>query len=1540
MANDFYVRLGETAPDFTLTSHLGDRVTLSDYRGKKFVVLYFYPRDETAVCVAQACAFRDHHALFAEKDAEIIGVSSDSLASHQSFKESHDLPFTLLSDSGAHVRKLYGIRSTFGIFPGRVTYVIDKEGILRHMYSAQFRPFKHVNEALETVRKLRHLEELAQKEAEEALALPAQDRLKLLMSYVPPLVVERIDGWGKKTLRPVEETFPAAVMFADVVGFTSLAESLAAQGPVGAEQLTKILNAYFGELVYQVQQAGGESVKFAGDAALCVWPAREGKLASQCHAAAQCSLDLIKTFASNLMEGHQIRLRIGIGAGDARGLHVGGALGRWEYVIAGEPSVQVAKAEGKANAGELVVSGQCADQIKDFLDEIEPLDEGFVKIRSLKSKVETKPRLSLELSETDQPLLNSYIPGAIRSRLHMNNTEWLGELRRVTVLFVNLLGLDDSGPRYLDQLQTAMYAIQTVLYTFEGSVNKLLVDDKGTLLMAAFGLPPLAHNDDPQRGAQASLEIQSALRPLGLRAAIGVTTGRVFLGPVGSDVRREYTMMGDVVNVAARLMQAAVPDEDIICDRATFESASSALTFEALPSLTLKGKSEALRAYRPVSKRTVESRDSVIVGRPFQRRQLIDAIKKLRAGTSGLIFVEGDSGMGKSQLIGELFRQAESYGVMPLLGQGDSIQQSKPYHAWQHIFEQFFQIDPGSDPEERKSCILKNLSRDEDLSKEVPLLSSVLPIDFEDNDTTKHMTGTLRAERTLEFLVQVLKKPASLEPMVLILEDAHWLDSASWELVLQVHLNVHPVLIVLVQRPMESAKAPGAVTTLLEFEHTQRILLGALSEEETRAFVCERLGVTSIPDEVVSLIHERCEGNPYFSQELAYSLRDQGVVIVSGEQCQLPEGLDAIGEAGLPETIKSLTTSRIDRLSPAQQMMLKTASVIGRSFSFRLAHAIHPMQPDLADLAGDVARLEELGILRVTKDGRRRSHMFAHEVFQEAVYELLLYDQRKLLHRAVAEWYEKNFGDLASHYSLLVYHWRQADDKEKVLEYLGLAAQYALDGHAAVEAIKYLEEALRIAGEKWADKWTAERRLQRGRWERALGYAYGYIGQVEKCRSFLETCLNTMGYPLSSKGASRNLKLGREVFVQTVHRFLPFIAVKHKALINWGRANIEAAALEATRADLRLLEVYYTSQEKELALYVSLQALNLAEHYLDQSPELAQAYANMAVIAGLVPWEGLARSYIRRGIEVARAIDDLESLAFVRSRAGVTLASLGCWDEAQAELTKAIVVDTEVGNTRRTGISKTLMASNHYLTAEFSEAQRVCQEVIDGAFQRKDLQQMTWGEVVNAQTLIRFGEFNKAQESINEMMSCLESYTEVPMEILAHGLQSVIHLRMGRYGLAGEESAKALKRIVASPATTYYALEGYSAVCEVELALWQRERLRDESDGALKRYQSAQESLNGFAKLFVFARPRAKMWEGSCAAIAGDEATANERWNQGLGIAAVLGSDFETGLIFLEMARLTSNKSKRKELAHRAGVLFEELGARFEWQRSKRFQDG
>jgi thioredoxin-dependent peroxiredoxin len=146
------VGVGSKAPDFTLTSQSGEMVDLRDFLGQKPVVLFFYPKDDTPGCTKQACGFRDDYEQFAKLDAEVIGISSDSVGSHRGFAAKHDLPFTLLSDEEGWVRRLYGVPSTFGLFPGRVTYVIDEEGVVKHIFSSQLGVEKHVEEALEALR--------------------------------------------------------------------------------------------------------------------------------------------------------------------------------------------------------------------------------------------------------------------------------------------------------------------------------------------------------------------------------------------------------------------------------------------------------------------------------------------------------------------------------------------------------------------------------------------------------------------------------------------------------------------------------------------------------------------------------------------------------------------------------------------------------------------------------------------------------------------------------------------------------------------------------------------------------------------------------------------------------------------------------------------------------------------------------------------------------------------------------------------------------------------------------------------------------------------------------------------------------------------------------------------------------------------------------------------------------------------------------------------------------------------------------------------
>jgi class 3 adenylate cyclase len=273
----------------------------------------------------------------------------------------------------------------------------------------------------------------------------------------------------------------------------------------------------------------------------------------------------------------------------------------------------------------------------------------------------------------------------VTARLAAGQSAWVSELRSVSVLFLRLPGLDDISSATLEQAQQLVGVVQEALYEYEGSLNKVGVDDKGATLVAAFGLPPVAHEDDPVRAVQAALGIQARLRRRGLRPALGLATGRVFCGSVGSARRREYTMIGGVVNLAARLMQAA--DDELLCDAATRQATQAKLAFEAMAPRWLKGWPEPVVVFRPHGQSLARARSRSLVGRVREQDLLAERLIGLRQGRGGTVLGEGEAGIGKSRLIDGLVEQAAGAPVRTLGGAADAVRSTTPYHAWRPVFE-------------------------------------------------------------------------------------------------------------------------------------------------------------------------------------------------------------------------------------------------------------------------------------------------------------------------------------------------------------------------------------------------------------------------------------------------------------------------------------------------------------------------------------------------------------------------------------------------------------------------------------------------------------------------------------------------------------------------------------------------------------------------------------------------------------------------------------------------------------------------------------
>ena len=883
--------------------------------------------------------------------------------------------------------------------------------------------------------------------------------LETLASYLPPLIVRRFAADPSPPSAPSSDRFAAAVLFADISGFTALTERLAQQGPTGAEELTRVLNLYFSQLVDLVAAHGGEVMKFAGDALLAVWPAGTAgaDLAEATQRAAQCGLYAQRRLhAFQVSDEIQLSLKISVGVGTLSVVHVGGGRDRWEFFLAGRPVEQVGQAAHYAQPGEVVLSAAAWAVLRDR-GRGQPLAEGCQRLDELAALTPcAAPALALRTEMAEA--MRVYLPGAVRARLAAGHDAWLGELRRITVLFLNLP--DVHYGTSITDAQRIMRALQASLYRYEGSVNKLSVDDKGVTLVAALGLAPLAHEDDPMRGVQAALAMQEALRTLGLRWAIGVTTGRVFCGIIGNATRQEYTIIGDAVNLAARLMQAA--PGDVLCDSATVQALRGRFSFDTLPPIAAKGKAEPVPVYRPrglTQKAAVRPR-AVMIGRGAELARLMEQLRALVShGGLTTVVLEGEAGIGKSLLVDELCRRGQELGVRPLLAGADAIEQTTPYHPWRRLGRQLpLSPRPDEDPAALLAALRRCLPDEPELEALLPLLNGLLTLRLPETDLTDAMPEPVRVERTHELWAQLLSGLGRATPTLLVLEDAQWFDSVSWELLEVVLRHLTNMLVVVTTRPM--APAPPAFQRLCAGAGTERMHLLPLGAADSAALIAQCLGATRVPEVVTELISRRAAGNPLFSEELAYALRDSGVVRLEDATCTLLCTEDELQAVPFPETIDGVITSRLDRLPLPHQLLLKVASVVGRDIPLKLLLSVAPKSV-VAEAVQELEDLEQAGLILPAQSEKERAYRFKNILTREVIYNLMPGAQRRPLHEQVAAWYEHTHAlDLARFCPLLAHHYSQAGLSAQAVPYWLASGQEAIRATAMVEAVSHLSKGL------------------------------------------------------------------------------------------------------------------------------------------------------------------------------------------------------------------------------------------------------------------------------------------------------------------------------------------------------------------------------------------------------------------------------------------------------------------------------------------------
>ncbi len=663
----------------------------------------------------------------------------------------------------------------------------------------------------------------------------------------------------------------------------------------------------------------------------------------------------------------------------------------------------------------------------------------------------------------------SYTPNHLASKILKSRSALEGERKQVTVLFADVAGstalAERLDPEAMHDIMDGCFRVlMQEVHRYEGTVNQFTGDG----IMALFGAP-IAHEDAPERAVRAAIGMQAALkryseelrqqRGIDFHMRIGINSGPVVVGKIGDDLRMDYTAVGDTTNLAARLQTAAAPGTVLISEHTAKLIAGRFVTRSVGP-LALKGKSrttvahEVLRAL-PRAPLVAPSEHGLtpLVARAGELAALETIFAHARSGRGQVAFVVGDAGIGKSRLLHEFRKRLGDQETAWLEGRCVSFGRSIPFLPITDIVKAAF----GIEEPDGESLVADKIHQGLEalgpaLQPGEAYFRALLGVDPGDA-AVRAMDASARRFATFDALKRLLLAGAARQPVVLLIEDLHWIDQASEEFLTYIAdaLATASVLLICTYRP-------GYRPALGERSYITRIALQPLSREEAATMATAMLEAWEIPEDACALIAQKAEGNPFFIEEVTKSLLELGVLRLTSDGYVLDR---PASEIVIPDRIQDVIMARIDRLGEEPKRAMQIASVIGREFAVRLLQRASEVGERVNALVGELRSLE----LIYEKSGvPELAYMFKHALTHDVAYESLLLQRRKELHRIIGLAVEQLYADrLTEYWETLAHHFYRAEEWPRAFEYLVKAGDKARAAFANSEAAYFYDRALEVA---------------------------------------------------------------------------------------------------------------------------------------------------------------------------------------------------------------------------------------------------------------------------------------------------------------------------------------------------------------------------------------------------------------------------------------------------------------------------------------------
>lgn len=1127
---------------------------------------------------------------------------------------------------------------------------------------------------------------------------------------------------------PLPQQADGSVLFADISGFTPLTEALSHSlgARRGAEETTRQLNLIYDALIAGIEQFGGSVISFSGDAMTCWFPAQQGASSFQAVACALALQEAMAQFAAVRLSGGQttaIGLKVAVATGSVRRWVVGDPAVRLIDTIAGSTVARPAQAEHLAQPSEVLIDQVTAAALGEHLEIGEWRDapsagERFAVVKKFTSPARQLTAPLYVLPPLNEAQLRPWLHPAVYRRHLLDEDEFLTELRPVTALFVRFTGIDfdrdaDAGTRLDDFVRH----VQHLLARYEGDLLELTIGDKGSYFYAAFGALS-AHEDDAQRAVRAAWELLHLPSDLDCIASLqmGVSQGVIRVGAYGGDTRRVYGAQGDEVNLAARLMMQAGPGQVLISARIQKANADE-FDLEPQPPIRLKGKAEPLL---PFAVKTLREAHPVrlnaphavlpLVGRERERQQLQSFLETARRGRGQIVGITAEAGIGKSRLVAEAMNQARRAGCQIYCGDCQSFGVHSAYLVWVPIWRAFFGVDSNA-PASRQLRVLSTelLALAPERVQALPLLNAVLDLALPENDFTRDLEPEYRKSALEAMLVECVgavaqESAAQGQALLFVLDDIHWIDPASLELLERLATGIAelPVLIILAYRPPDPTR-PSPLANLAQLPYFTQIELSELDQAQSEALIRARLAqlapenTAPVPRELIEQLTTRTQGNPFYIQELLNYMHDRGLSLRD------PAALNALD---VPDSLHRLLLSRMDRLEQGQQLTLKAASVIGRTFSLEHLTGYFPRLGAREEIVDTLNQLQSADLVFLDQPDPEPAYLFKHIVTQQVAYESMSFSAREHLHEQYAQFLELSALP-ERNLDLLAYHYDHSANTGKRREYLRRAGQAAAARFVNAQALDYLTRALALVSATE----SAERYELLAARERVLDV----LGERERQRAELAELEQLTGF-VADADKRLGVMLRQGWLAERIANYSQAMDLAQKVIATAERVGLDEHQVQKVQTEAYSLwgqALWHQGDAVAAGQHVQ-RALELARQGGDRSSE-AWALDRLGTLARDQGNNAEAQQLHQQALELARAIGDrrreamaLNNLAAVATLRGEREAAISNYQHALQNL-------HEIGDR----LGETLLLSNisqlHTELGEYDLAQVYAHQSLDVA---------------------------------------------------------------------------------------------------------------------------------------------------------------------------------------------------------------------------------